>query len=103
MYVSTASPGHLHIFDVSGGLLQPKLLSSIATANGAHHVAFTKNFDLAFVQNSFLNLPKMRDGSVTVVDLKSGKIVANMDHLKNDGFNPNSIVLLPQWNALAGH
>jgi hypothetical protein len=29
--------------------------------------------------------------------------VASMDTLKNAGFNPNSIVLLPEWNSLAGH
>ena len=45
----------------------------------------------------------MRDGSVTVVDLKAQKVVASMDSLKNMGFNPNSIVLLPKWNDLAGH
>jgi len=26
-----------------------------------------------------------------------------MDTLKLKGFNPNSMVLLPQWNDLAGH
>jgi hypothetical protein len=26
-----------------------------------------------------------------------------MDTLKNAGLNPNSIVLLPQWNDLMGH
>ena len=103
MYVSTASPGHLHVFDITAGVLAPKLLSSIATAEGAHHVGFTKDYTLAFVQNSLLNLPKMSDGSITVVDLTTGKVVAQVDQLKNAGFNPNSLVLLPQWNALAGH
>ena len=45
----------------------------------------------------------MRDGSVSVVDLKTQKVVASMDTLKNMGLNPNCIVLLPQWNDLAGH
>jgi hypothetical protein len=26
-----------------------------------------------------------------------------VDTLKNSGYNANSIVLLPQWNELAGH
>ena len=26
-----------------------------------------------------------------------------VDTLKNKGYNPNSIVLLPRWNELAGH
>ncbi len=103
MYVTTAKPGHLHIFDLSAGPSQPKLLKSIATAEGAHHVAFTKDGRYAFVQNALLNLPGMSDGSVTIVDLKTEAVVGSMDTLKLKGFNPNSMVLLPQWNDLAGH
>jgi len=102
MYVTTAKPGHLHVFDTSKAG-QPKLLKSIATAEGAHHVAFTKDGRYAFVQNALLNLPGMSDGSVTIVDLKQEKVVGSMDSLKNKGFNPNSMVLLPKWNDLAGH
>jgi len=102
MYVTTAKPGHLHIFDTSKAG-EPKLLKSIATAEGAHHVAFTKDGRYAFVQNALLNLPGMSDGSVTIVDLKQEKVVGSMDSLKNKGFNPNSMVLLPKWNDLAGH
>ncbi len=45
----------------------------------------------------------MRDGSVSIIDLKSQKVVATMDTLKKMGFNPNSLDLLPKWNAMAGH
>jgi hypothetical protein len=103
MMVTTANPGNLHIFDVSGGITEPKLLKTIATGNGAHHVGFTKDGRYGFVQNSFLNLPGMKDGSISVVDLAKGEVVASMDTLKNAGFNPNVIVLLPEWNDLAGH
>ena len=103
MYVTTAKPGHLHIFDLSAGPSQPKLVKSIATAEGAHHVAFTKDWRYAFVQNALLNLPGMSDGSVTIVDLNTEAVVGSMDTLKMKGFNPNSMVLLPQWNDLAGH
>jgi len=103
LYVTTSAPGHLHIFDVSGGVAAPKLIASVPTAGGAHHVGITKDGRLGFVQNSFLNLPKMSDGSVTVVDLETGERLASMDTLKTAGFNPNSIVLLPEWNSLAGH
>ena len=103
MYVTTAKPGHLHVFDLSGGAGKPKLVKSIPAAEGAHHVAFTKDGQYAYVQNALLNLPGMSDGSVTVVDLKKGEAVASMDALKSKGFNPNSMVLLPEWNDLAGH
>ncbi len=103
MYVTTAKPGQLHIFDMAAGPMQPKLLASIATGAGAHHVGLTKDGRYAFVQNALLNLPGMDDGSVTVVDLQAGKAVASMDTLKMQGLNPNSIVLLPRWNDLGGH
>lgn len=102
LYVTTAKPGHLHIFDIKDPA-KPQLLKSIATAEGAHHVAFTKDEKLAFVQNSLLNLPGMSDGSITIVDLVKGEVVGSVNTLRDQGFNPNSIVLLPQWNHLAGH
>lgn len=103
MYVTTAKPGHLHIFDLSAGPGKPRLLKSIATAEGAHHVAFTRDGRYAYVQNALLNLPGMSDGSITVIDLKSEKVIGSVDTLKNRGYNPNSMVLLPRWNDLAGH
>ncbi len=103
MYLTTANPGLLHILDLSANPAKPKLVKSMKTGQGAHHVGITRDGRYGFVQNSLINLPGMRDGSVTVVDLKAHKVVASMDTLKNMGFNPNSIVLLPKWNDLAGH
>jgi hypothetical protein len=103
LYVTTAKPGHLHIFDISKSAGKPELLKSIPTAEGSHHVGITKDEKLAFVQNSLLNLPGMSDGSITVVDLEKGEVIGSIDTLKDQGFNPNSIVLLPQWNHPAGH
>jgi YVTN family beta-propeller protein len=102
-YVTTAKPGHFHIFDISGDPTTPKLLKTLPAGEGAHHVAFTKDWRYAYVQNSFLNLPGMSDGSITVIDLKAETVVGNIDTLKNEGFNPNSIVLLPEWDDRAGH
>ena len=103
LYVTTAKPGNLHIFDVSGGLEQPKLIKSIEIAEGSHHIGFTPDEHYAFVQNALLNLPGMSDGSVTVVDLQKQQVVKSMDTLKDAGFNPNCIVLLPAWYNPAGH
>lgn len=103
MYVTTANPGHLHIFDLSAGPASPKLVDTIPMAAGAHHVAFTKDMRYAFVQNALLNLKGMDDGAIKVFDLRAGKVVASVDTLKNKGLNPNSIVLLPRWNHFAGH
>ena len=103
LYVTTAVPGQLHIFDTSDGPLTPTLIKTLPAGEGAHHVAFTKDGKYAFVQNSLLNLPGMADGSITVIDLVKGEVVASMDTLKDAGFNPNLIVLLPEWNDFAGH
>ncbi|MGH7410030.1 MAG: YncE family protein [Candidatus Methylomirabilis sp.] len=103
LYVTTAKPGHFHIFDISQDPRHPKLVKTIPAAAGAHHVAFTLDERYAFVQNSLLNLPGMSDGSITVIDLVKGEVVASVDTLKNQGFNPNCIVLLPEWNYPAGH
>jgi len=103
MYVTTSNPGKFHIFDIAANKAKPRLLKTIPTARGAHHVAFNKDGQYAFVQNSFLNLPGMRDGSITVVDLQKNEVVRSMDTLKNNGLNPNCIVLLPQWNDPMGH
>jgi DNA-binding beta-propeller fold protein YncE len=103
MYVTTAKPGHLHVFDVSKNPAVPVHRKAIPAAEGAHHVAFTRDWRYAFVQNTLLNLPGMSDGSITVIDLQRGDVVASMDRLKEAGYNPNSIVLLPKWNNAAGH
>jgi DNA-binding beta-propeller fold protein YncE len=103
MYVTTAKPGHLHVFDLGAGAGKPKLLKSIAAAEGAHHVAFTLDGRYAYVQNTLLNLPGMSDGSITVIDMKSDTAIASIDTLKDTGYNPNSMVLLPRWNDPAGH
>jgi WD40 repeat protein len=103
-FVTTANPGHFHIYDISGGsLMEPKLLKTIKVGAGAHHVSFSPDEKLAFVQNNLLGLPGMDDGSVTVIDLEKEEVVASMDTLKNQGLNPNSIVLLPEWHHDAGH
>lgn len=103
LYVTTAKPGKFHIFDISGDPSRPRLLKTLPAAGGAHHVAFTKDGQYAFVQNSFLNLPGMSDGSITVIDMKTQQVVGSVDTLKNQGLNPNCIVLLPEWNEPAGH
>lgn len=102
MFITTANPGALNVFDISQPT-QPKLLKSIPTAGGAHHVAFSPDEHYAFVQNSFLNLPQMDDGSISVIDMVKMEKTSSIDTLKNLGFNPNSIVMLPKWHHDDAH
>jgi DNA-binding beta-propeller fold protein YncE len=102
MYVTTADPGYLNVFDISNPS-QVKLLKAIPTAGGAHHIVFSPDERYAFVQNSFLNLPKMDDGSISVIDLAKMEKVDSIDTLKAQGLNPNCIVLLPEWHNDTSH
>ena len=97
LFVSTAKPGHVHIYD-NADPQRPKLLKTIPAAPGAHHLVLSPDEQYLFVQNSLLNLPGISDGSITVIDVTKGEAIASVDTLKNQGFNPNCIVLLP-----AGH
>jgi DNA-binding beta-propeller fold protein YncE len=95
LYVTTAKPGHVNVYDVSEPQ-KPKFLKAIPAAAGAHHLVFSPDEAYLFVQNSLLNLPGMSDGSITVIDVAKGEPIASVDTLKNMGMNPNCIVLLPQ-------
>jgi len=103
LYLTTAKPGHLHIFDLSGGPMKPKLLKSLPAGEGAHHVGLTKDGKIAVVQSALLNLPGMADGTITVIDLEAQKVIGTITTLKDMGLNPNSLVLLPEWNDMGGH
>jgi DNA-binding beta-propeller fold protein YncE len=94
LYVTTAKPGFVNIYDNTDPR-HPKFLKAIPAAPGAHHLVLSPDERYLFVQNSLLNLEGMSDGSITVIDLPKQEVIASIDTLKNQGFNPNCIVLLP--------
>jgi DNA-binding beta-propeller fold protein YncE len=94
LYVTTAKPGFVNLYDNSDPR-QPKFLKSFPAAEGAHHTVLSPDERYLFVQNSFLNLEGMSDGSITVIDLQRDKVLGSIDSLKAAGFNPNCIMLLP--------
>ncbi len=97
MYLATSQPGSFHIFDTSAGVLQPVLVKTLTTAPGAHHFAITADERYAIVQNGLINFPGMNDGAITVVDLRTEEVIAQIDTLKNAGLTNNDIILLPAW------
>jgi DNA-binding beta-propeller fold protein YncE len=103
LYITTANPGYFNIFDIRQSRLKPTLIKAIPTAGGAHHVAVSPDEHYAFVQNSFLNLPDMSDGSITVIDLNKQEVKASIDTLKKQGFNPNCIIMMPKWHHDTAH
>jgi DNA-binding beta-propeller fold protein YncE len=94
LYVTTAKPGFVNLYDNSNPR-QPKFLKTIPAAAGAHHTVLSPDERYLFVQNSLLNLEGMSDGSITVIDLKNDKVLGSIDTLKAAGFNPNCIMPLP--------
>jgi DNA-binding beta-propeller fold protein YncE len=94
LYVTSAKPGYVNIYDNTEPR-HPKFLKAIPAAAGAHHLVLSPDENYLFVQNSLLNLEGMSDGSITVIDLAKEEVLASTDTLKDQGFNPNCIVLLP--------
>jgi DNA-binding beta-propeller fold protein YncE len=94
LYVTSAKPGYVNIYDNTEPR-HPKFLKAIPAAAGAHHLVLSPDENYLFVQNSLLNLEGMSDGSITVIDLAKEEVLASIDTLKDQGFNPNCIVLLP--------
>ena len=103
MWVTTANPGKMHFFDLNEAGNGATLTKTLDTAGGAHHIGFTKDGRYAYVQNSFINLPGMNDGSVSVVDMQTEEVIDTINIFKDNGFNPNCIILLPEWNNPMGH
>lgn len=103
MYTTTSNPGKMHFFDLNESRNGATLTNTLDTAGGAHHVAFTKDGRYAYVQNSFINLPGMSDGSVSVVDMRSEEVIDTITTFIDNGFNPNCIILLTEWNDPMGH
>lgn len=103
LYVTTAKPGKFHIFDLSEDRTEVSLVKTLDEGEGAHHVAFAKDGRYAWVQNSFINLPGMSEGSISVVDMQSLTVVDTINTFIENGFNPNCMVLLPEWNHPMGH
>ncbi len=98
-----ANPGRMHIFDLNDDRTQPTLKKTLRAGEGAHHVAFTKDGRYGYVQNSFINLPDMSEGSITVVDFQTETVMDTINTFVENGFNPNCIVLLLEWNDPKGH
>ncbi len=94
LYVTVAKPGVVNVYDVTEPA-RPRFLQTIPAAPGAHHLVFSPDEKYLFVQNSLLNLPEMDDGSITVIDVAQGKKIHSINTLKDAGYNPNCIVLLP--------
>ena len=95
LYVSFAQPGGVNVYSLKDPT-RPRFIRSYATEAGAHHIEFSPDGNTMFVQNNMLNLDGMNAGTISVVDLKSGELIATIDAFNEAGLKPESILLLGQ-------
>jgi DNA-binding beta-propeller fold protein YncE len=95
LYVSFGVPGGVNVYDIADPLA-PRLLQTLPADAGAHHIVFSPDEKYMIVQNNLLNLEKMNAGTISVVDLESGRLAARVDSFVKRGLQPASIILMGQ-------
>lgn len=95
LYVSFAQPGVVNVYNLDDPT-SPRLIETLPTEAGAHHIEFSADGAYLFVQNNMLNLDGMNAGTISVLDRKSGEIVATINAFNEAGLKPESIMLLGQ-------
>jgi DNA-binding beta-propeller fold protein YncE len=95
LYVSFANPGVVNEYSLENPA-QPELLRTLPAQPGAHHVLFSGDGQYMFVQNNLLNLDGLNSGTISVVDLNAGTLVATLDNLVEQGMMIESLDLIYQ-------
>ncbi|MDC8101020.1 MULTISPECIES: YncE family protein [Chryseobacterium] len=93
LYVSFADPGKVLVFDLSN-LPQLKLLKTFTADKGAHHMAFFKTKsgkEVVAVQNNLLNIPNLNSGTISIIDINTGKNLGTVNLRTRYGILPESI------------
>lgn len=70
---------------------------------GAHHLVFSPDGSRAYVQNSLLNIKGMNDGSISVINLRTGEKIDSIDTFKDAGVTINTLVLMPATDGFHSH
>lgn len=95
LYVSFAQPGVVNVYDIQNPQA-PRLMRTLPADAGAHHIAFSDDGKFMFVNNNLLSLPGMNAGTISAVDLTTGKLIAQLDDFIKQGLQPTSLVFLGQ-------
>lgn len=93
LYVSFADPGKVLVFDISN-LPQLKLLKTLTADKGAHHMVFfktKKGKEVVAVQNNLLDIPNLNSGTISVIEIETGKTLGTVDLRAKYGILPESI------------
>jgi DNA-binding beta-propeller fold protein YncE len=95
LFVSFAVPGVVNEYSLQNPE-QPELIRTLPAQPGAHHVLFSADGQYMFVQNNLLNLDGLNSGTISIVDLNSGSLVATIDDLVDQGMMIESLDLIFQ-------
>lgn len=93
LYVSFADPGKVLVFDISN-LPQLKLLKTLTADKGAHHMVFfktKKGKEVVAVQNNLLDIPNLNSGTISVIEIQTGKTLGTVNLRSRYGILPESI------------
>jgi DNA-binding beta-propeller fold protein YncE len=93
LYVSFAQPGVVNVYSLTNPE-QPQLIRTLPAEAGAHHIIFSPDGQYMFVQNNLLGLEGMNTGTISVVDLSTGRLVATVESFRKKGLLPTSLVLI---------
>jgi len=93
LFVSFAIPGVVNEYSLENPE-EPELIRTMPAMPGAHHTLFSENGKYMFVQNNLLNLDGLNSGTITVVDLTSGNLIATIDDTLRQGMMIESLELI---------
>ena len=90
LFVSFAIPGVVNEYSLENPE-EPELIRTMPAMPGAHHTLFSKDGKYMFVQNNLLNLDGLNSGTISVVHLTSGNLIATIDDTLKQGMMIESI------------
>jgi DNA-binding beta-propeller fold protein YncE len=93
LYVSFAQPGVVNVYSLENPEA-PRLIRTLPAEAGAHHILFSPDGRYMFVQNNLLGLEGMNAGTISVVDLSTGRLTATVESFREQGLLPTSFVLI---------
>ena len=90
LFVSFAVPGVVNEYSLKNPH-KPELLRTMPAMPGAHHTLFSQDGKYMFVQNNLLNLDGLNSGTISVVDLPSGNLIATIYDPLEEGMMVESV------------
>lgn len=101
LYVSFADPGVVNVYSLDSLPALP-FVRTLPASPGAHHMAFFETMsgrEVVVVQNNLLNLAGLDAGTLDVLDIHTGEVLATLDMAAEYEWMPESV----EWAYGHGH